>query len=164
MTQILHISVPELTAQLRGVRDVQQLIFVHTAFIEVCTIDFVRIMISLPSQSVMQRCLLNRRSEAVMSIISSVFNVTLRCQALIRKRDAASLAAALRSRAEFHSHVGFLYLVLTKLVKRGCAFTRRARHDEPSHALSYNLHLEDILLRLDFRSFPPQHLSWCVFK
>ena len=57
-----------------------------------------------------------------MAIITSVFQVTLRCQALIRKRDSASLAVALRSRAEFHSHVGFLYLVLTKLVKRGCAF------------------------------------------
>jgi hypothetical protein len=67
----------------------------------------------------MKRCLLNRRSEAVMSIVISILNVTLRCQALIRKGDPASLAAALRSRGEFHSHVGFLYLVLTKLVKRG---------------------------------------------
>jgi hypothetical protein len=67
----------------------------------------------------MKRCLLNRRSEAVMSIVISILNVTLRCQALIRKGDPAILAAALRTRGEFHSHVGFLYLVLTKLVKRG---------------------------------------------
>lgn len=67
----------------------------------------------------MRRCLLNRRSEAVMSIVMSIMSVTLKCQALIRRGDSASLTAALRSRAEFHSHVGFLYLVLTKLVKRG---------------------------------------------
>ncbi len=36
MTQILHISVPELAAQQKGVRDLQQLITVHTSFIEVC--------------------------------------------------------------------------------------------------------------------------------
>jgi hypothetical protein len=35
MTQILHISVPELAAQQKGVRDLQQLIAVHMAFIEV---------------------------------------------------------------------------------------------------------------------------------
>jgi hypothetical protein len=35
MTQILHISVPELAAQLPGVKDLQQLIAVHTSFIEV---------------------------------------------------------------------------------------------------------------------------------
>jgi hypothetical protein len=35
MTQILHISVPELAAQQKGVRDLQQLITVHMAFIEV---------------------------------------------------------------------------------------------------------------------------------
>ena len=71
----------------------------------------------------MKRCLLNRRSEAVMSIITSILNVTLKCQALIRRGDPASLASALRSRSEFHSHVGFLYLVLTKLVKRGFVYT-----------------------------------------
>jgi hypothetical protein len=36
MTQILHISVPELVEQQRGVRDLQQLMSVHTCFIEVC--------------------------------------------------------------------------------------------------------------------------------
>ena len=55
-----------------------------------------------------------------MSIVMSIMNVTLKCQALIRRGDPASLAAALRTRSEFHSHVGFLYLVLAKLVKRGC--------------------------------------------
>jgi hypothetical protein len=120
MTQILHISVPELAAQQHGVRDLQQLIAVHTSFVEVCSRIRACMHVSLCSQSIMKRCLLNRRSESVMSIIISILNVTLRCQALIRKGDAASLAAALRSRAEFHSHVSFLYLVLTKLVKRGC--------------------------------------------
>ncbi len=42
MTQILHISVPELAAQQRGVRDVQQLIAVHTTFIEVRAADYMR--------------------------------------------------------------------------------------------------------------------------
>lgn len=40
MTQILHISVPELVAQQKGVRDLQQLIAVHTSFIEVCQFSF----------------------------------------------------------------------------------------------------------------------------
>jgi hypothetical protein len=35
MTQILHISVPELAAQQKGARDLQQLITAHTSFIEV---------------------------------------------------------------------------------------------------------------------------------
>jgi hypothetical protein len=37
MTQILHISVPELAAQQHGVKDLQQLIAVHTSFVEVCS-------------------------------------------------------------------------------------------------------------------------------
>lgn len=61
-----------------------------------------------------------------MSIIMSIMNVTLKCQALIRRGDSASLTAALHSRSEFHSHVGFLYLVLSKLVKRGCVFVHYA--------------------------------------
>ena len=40
MTQILHISVPELAAQQPGVKDLQQLIAVHTSFIEVRAIFF----------------------------------------------------------------------------------------------------------------------------
>jgi hypothetical protein len=40
MTQILHISVPELAAQQAGVKDLQQLIAVHTSFIEVRAIFF----------------------------------------------------------------------------------------------------------------------------
>jgi hypothetical protein len=105
-----------------------------------------------------------------MSIVTSIMSVTLKCQSLIRRGDPASLAAALRSRSEFHSHVGFLYLVLAKLVKRGCVCAgdnlltsrchRLAARGSPPRPLSYlpryNLHLEDILLRLDFRC------SFCV--
>jgi hypothetical protein len=154
MTQILHISVPEFEAQQRGVRDLQQLIVVHTAFVEVQAAArfFQHRLIrvtghyeALPSQSALRSCNVHHYFYFERNIEVPIANTqggpSQSCSRL-----------ALSRRIPFACQFPLSSAYKTRQARVRCAYSlssRRARLLLPS----YNLHLEDILLRLDFRCF-----------
>ncbi len=154
MTQILHISVPEFEAQQRGVKDLQQLIVVHTAFVEVqAAVSFLHHRLiylsghheALPAESTLRSCHVHRHFYFERDIEVPIANTQ---RGPSQSRSRLALARRIPFSCQFP---------LSSAYKTRQARVRRADSLPSPRALlllsSYNLHLEDILLRLDFRCF-----------
>ena len=140
--------------QQRGVSDLQQLIVVHTAFVEVqAAVGFLQHRLihftghheALPAESTLRSCNVHRHFYLERDIEMPIVNPQRRPS---QSRSRLALACRIPFACQFP---------LSGAYKTCQARVRRADSVPSPRAplllSSYNVHLEDILLRLDFRCF-----------
>uniref|UniRef100_S4R8P1 Gamma-tubulin complex component 6 n=1 Tax=Petromyzon marinus TaxID=7757 RepID=S4R8P1_PETMA len=129
MTQILHVSWSEFQANLKTVKNLDDLHRIHAEYLNTAIF----------------RGLLTEKAAPVMNVIRSIFSLILRfhTQLVSRPWDCLphgathpNFALLRESHQAFKYYSHFLHKVVTKLVSRG-----------------YQPHLEDFLVRINFNSF-----------